>query len=96
MKRREFLKAGVAAGGGLMITLTLPSTVSGECAAASPSRSAHALNIYLTIARSNIVTITAPVPEIGQGVRTALPMLVAEELDVDWRQVQVVQGIPGL
>lgn len=92
MKRREFLQVGVATGGGLMIALTLPPTVFGVRAAASPS--AQALNLYLTIARSNIVTITAPVPEIGQGVRTALPMLVAEELDVDWRQVQVVQA-PG-
>lgn len=92
MKRREFLKVGAVAGGGLLIALTLPRTTAGARAAAA--QSSYAMNIYLAIARDGVVTITAPVPEIGQGVRTALPMLVAEELDVDWRQVRVVQA-PG-
>lgn len=92
MKRREFLKVGSVAGGGLLITLTLPPMAAGAQAAAS--QSSFAMNIYLAIALDDVVTITAPVPEIGQGVRTALPMLVAEELDIDWRQVRVVQA-PG-
>lgn len=95
MKRREFLRAGAAAGGGLLVATTVPAFAARVACAAQESRaSAVAFNVYLTISPDDIVTITAPVPEIGQGVRTALPMLVAEELDVDWRRVRVVQA-PG-
>lgn len=88
MKRRDFLKVSVATGGGLLIGITIPRFA----VLTAPATSDVRLNVYLSIAPDDCVTITAPVPEIGQGVRTALPMLVAEELDVDWQRVHVVQA----
>lgn len=49
-------------------------------------------NSYLSIASNGVVTIFSPNPEVGQGIKTAFPMIVAEELDVDWQQVNVVQA----
>jgi isoquinoline 1-oxidoreductase subunit beta len=90
VKRREFLQVSAAVGGGLLIGVTVTPLVGTTAAAATDV----ALNVYLSIAPDGRVTITAPVPEIGQGVRTALPMLVAEELGVVWQRVRVVQA-PG-
>jgi isoquinoline 1-oxidoreductase beta subunit len=81
--RRAFLQAG-AAGGGMVLLFGI-----GEAAAQTPP----ALNAYVQIAPDGLVTIMAKNPEIGQGVKTALPMLIAEELDVDWKDVRTEQAI---
>jgi len=89
--RREFLKVAAAAGGGLLLTLRFPAApeaTGAEAAQATPPM----LTAFVRIAPDNIVTIVAKNPEIGQGVKTMLPMLIAEELDVDWSQVRIEQA----
>ena len=85
--RRMFLKAGAAAGGGLLLSFALPVSV--RVAASADAPAGHELNSFIRISTNGSVTILAKIPEIGQGVKTMLPMLIAEELDVPWENVQV-------
>jgi isoquinoline 1-oxidoreductase beta subunit len=90
--RRDFLKASAAAGGGLLLTFALPSR--SEAAAMGKAESAGAvLNAYVRIAPDNTITIISKEPEIGQGIKTSLPMVVAEELDADWKQIRIEQAL---
>ena len=88
LTRRSFLSASAAAGGGLLLTVTLPRIGSAQ----SQDGGTSVLTAYIAIAPDGAVTIQAKNPEVGQGIRTSLPMIVAEELDVDWAQVSVVQA----
>src|ERR1700736_2517892 len=88
--RRAFLRAGVAVGGGLLLDFSLPCVLG---ARANPARSAATLNAFVQISNDGIVTIISKNPEIGQGIKTMLPMLIAEELDVDWGDVRVEQAV---
>ncbi|MEY4636832.1 MAG: hypothetical protein RJA55_2630 [Acidobacteriota bacterium] len=88
--RRSFLKVASLAGGGLMVGLYLdvPETV-----AQTLGRDPGLLpNAFVRIAADGTVTIIAKNPETGQGVKTMLPMLVAEELDADWPKVKIEQA----
>jgi isoquinoline 1-oxidoreductase subunit beta len=85
--RRFFLKASTAAGGGLLLQAVLPPLM--RPARAAP---ADALNAYIRIAPDGAITIMAKNPETGQGVKTMLPMLIAEELDADWAKVGIEQA----
>lgn len=87
LSRRAFLKAGVAAGGGLLLGLHLP--LAGADAAVE---SGSALNAYIRIEPDGRVHIMVANPEVGQGVKTMLPMIIAEELDVEWSQVHPLQA----
>jgi isoquinoline 1-oxidoreductase beta subunit len=91
VSRRHFLKAGAAAGGGLAIALYLP-TAAGRAAEAD---TAFAPNAWLVIEPSGDVVIRVASSEMGQGVMTAMPMLVAEELDADWSRVRVETAPEG-
>lgn len=92
--RRSFMKIAAAAGGGLFLgfnwsnSTALPVVVDAKKIAAGSIN----FNSYLSIGTDNIITIVSPNPEIGQGIKTAFPMVVAEELDADWKQVKTVQG----
>ena len=86
--RRKFLKASAAAGGGLLLTLTLP-----RLPKAAETGTGTVLNIYVRIAPDNTITIISKEPEIGQGIKTSLPMVVADELDADWNQVRIEQPL---
>ncbi|MCC6771937.1 MAG: xanthine dehydrogenase family protein molybdopterin-binding subunit [Gemmatimonadaceae bacterium] len=85
MERRDFLKLGAVAGGGLFLLIYAPDSAAGGEAALSP-------NAFLRIDPSGAVTITVARSDMGQGVRTALPMIVAEELDADWDRVHITQA----
>ena len=91
--RRTFLKTSLLAGGGLLIhfsglaKLALPHNDGGISAVQWTE-----INGYIKISPENIVTITCPNPEFGQNVMTSLPMIVAEELGVDWKKVVVEMG----
>lgn len=89
--RRVFLKASAAAGG-LLLTFTFPHIRAMSTADAASDHDV-ALTAFLRIAPDNTVTIMAKNPEIGQGIKTMLPMLIAEELDVDWSQVRIEQAL---
>ena len=85
LSRREFVAAGVAAGAGLVIGFYLPHQASSEKESFSPSA-------YLRITPDNKITIVVARSEMGQGVRTALPMILAEELEADWKQITIEQA----
>jgi isoquinoline 1-oxidoreductase subunit beta len=86
MERRKFLKFSLAAGGGLLIGLYLPGK--GQLAlAAESSGSVFMPNAFVRIGTDERVTVIVNHSEMGQGVYTALPMLLAEELDADWNKV---------
>ena len=92
--RRSFLKASAAAGGGLLLQAILPAL--GDVAMAdlpdAGASEAATVNAFIRIAPDGVVTIMSKNPEIGQGVKTALPMLIAEELDVEWKNVRIEQA----
>ena len=97
--RRAFLRSGVAVGGGLLLEFSLGAALP-EVLRAAPSSSypsAVTLNDYVRISSDGLVTIMSKNPEIGQGIKTMLPMLIAEELDVEWRKVRIEQALsdPG-
>jgi isoquinoline 1-oxidoreductase beta subunit len=88
--RRSFLQVGVAAGGGLLLNLSLPSA-NGEAEAAN----GFAPNAFIRIERDGQVVLTMPYVEMGQGTYTSIPMLIAEELEVDLKQVRLEHAPPN-
>ena len=93
MGRREFLRVSAVAGGAMLVALydVEPFGVR-SAVAAEPSASDFVPNAWIRITRGGAVTIMAQNPEIGQGVKTMLPMIIAEELDVSWKSVTVEQA----
>ena len=89
LSRRSLLKASAIAGGGLMLTASLPMVAR---AATATGASPATLNAYVSITPDNLITIVGKNPEIGQGIKTMLPMLIADELDADWDQVRITQA----
>lgn len=84
LSRREFVAAGVAAGAGLVVGFYLPH--------GRASNKVFSPNAYLRITQDNKITIVVARSEMGQGVRTALPMILAEELEADWKQIEIEQA----
>jgi isoquinoline 1-oxidoreductase beta subunit len=83
VSRRQFLTASAAAGGGLMLNFSLPAFAVGDKAAGSAT-----LNAYIWILPNGETHIVNKNPEIGQGIKTSFPMIIAEELDVAWKDVR--------
>jgi isoquinoline 1-oxidoreductase subunit beta len=90
--RRDFLKTSAAAGASLVLPFYWRSHAGRSASAASPPGASFAPNAWLEIAPDGEVKIWCGKSEMGQGVRTSLPMIVAEELCCDWRRVQVLQA----
>jgi isoquinoline 1-oxidoreductase beta subunit len=91
VSRRDFIRVSALTGGGLLIGAYF--TKEGVAAAGAEAPLADAeIGIYVRISPDNLVTIVGKNPEIGQGMKTALPMLIADELDVDWKNVRVEQA----
>lgn len=93
--RRSFLRTSSLASGGMLIgfnfftackdNVKMPVDIS--------KLSYNDFNAFIKISDEGMVTLFSPNPEIGQGVKTSMPMIIAEELDVPWENVNVVQGI---
>ena len=90
LSRRSFLKAGTLAGGGFILGFYLGLRPSQ--AEADPATTDFSPNAFIQISPNGKVTILAKNPEIGQGVKTTLPMIIAEELEVPWESVTVEQA----
>ncbi|HEY5690910.1 MAG TPA: molybdopterin cofactor-binding domain-containing protein [Cyclobacteriaceae bacterium] len=91
--RRTFLKTSALASGGLMLSFSwLGSCQSKPEEALAMPKEWFQLNGFLKVGDNGVVTIMSPNPEIGQNVKTSMPMIVAEELDVDWKNVIVEQA----
>ena len=86
VSRRQFLVAGAAAGTGLVVWFYLPH------GGKTPGAGAFAPNAYLRIAPDGRISVVVARSEMGQGVQTSLPMMLAEELEADWSQITIEQA----
>ncbi|HSE52865.1 MAG TPA: xanthine dehydrogenase family protein molybdopterin-binding subunit [Gemmatimonadales bacterium] len=89
VSRRQFLRVTAVAGGGILLGT---SARGARGVAPLSAQGAAELNAYIRIMPDGAVTIMAKNPEIGQGVKTMLPMIIADELDVDWKDVRTEQA----
>jgi isoquinoline 1-oxidoreductase beta subunit len=88
VSRRSFLQATALAGGGMLLgTFAAP-----EASAQQQNSAPLEPNAFIRIAKDGTVTLVSRNPEIGQGIKTMLPMLIAEELEVDWKTVKTEQA----
>jgi isoquinoline 1-oxidoreductase subunit beta len=96
LNRRSFLKVTSIAGGGVLISCYLRPAAASAALAQAPSGAAPAPAFdavaFIRVAPDGIVTILSKNPEVGQGVKTHLPMILADELDVDWKDVRIEQA----
>jgi isoquinoline 1-oxidoreductase subunit beta len=98
LDRRSFVRIGTTAAGGLWVAALLPESAVATTRATIVPRSANRsasraqIGAFIEIETDGVVTIAAKNPEIGTGVKTSLPMIIAEELDVAWEKVRVVQA----
>jgi isoquinoline 1-oxidoreductase beta subunit len=92
--RRQFLRVSAVAGGGVLLATYIEpfANASQKLAGAAAPAADFMPNAFIRIAPDGIITIIAKNPEIGQGVKTMLPMLIADELDADWSKVRIEQG----
>ncbi len=98
LTRRHFVVASATAAGGLAVTVMLPGLAEAATIGAQtygPDASPHDVNAFLAIEPDGSILIRSPHNEMGQGAITALPMIVAEELECDWAKVKVEYASPS-
>ncbi|RYY70996.1 MAG: xanthine dehydrogenase family protein molybdopterin-binding subunit, partial [Chitinophagaceae bacterium] len=83
--RRQFLKVTAITGGGMLVGFSIFENAAAADAPVLP----FAPNAYIKIGTDGVITLMAPNPEIGQGVKTSLPMIIAEEMCVDWKKIKI-------
>src|SRR5512140_688385 len=95
LDRRDFLRQSALAGGSLLLGLHLGPAGAAEVIG-NPAGIANAgdfkPNAFISISPQGVGTLVSKQPEIGQGIKTSLPMIIAEELEVNWKDVVIVQG----
>src|ERR1039457_3179877 len=91
IERRSFLKISALAGGGVLLGLYEAPKPAAQGRGGPPAAPPDPHN-FIRVAADGTVTITSKNPEVGQGVRTMLPMIIAEEVDVDWKSVKIEQA----
>jgi isoquinoline 1-oxidoreductase beta subunit len=91
LSRRGFLRAGIAAGGGLLLGFHVPASRR-DLEAATASSEQATLNSWIRIAQDGTVTIIVGQSEMGQGIMTAIPMIIADELEAEWSKVRIEQA----
>jgi isoquinoline 1-oxidoreductase subunit beta len=93
VSRRTFLRVSAIAGGGLLLSYHL-DPIASNLARGAQAQAAPALspNAFIRIAPDGVVTLMAKNPEVGQNIKAMLPMLIAEELDVEWKSVKIEQA----
>ena len=94
LSRRTFLKVSAAAGGGLLLSFILPRTILSRETAGATTADVFVPNAFIRIGRDGWVTLIMPYVEMGQGTYTSIPMLIAEELEVDLTQVTLEAAPP--
>jgi isoquinoline 1-oxidoreductase subunit beta len=92
LDRRSFLRVTALAGGGMMVATYLDPFTGVFAQGPQGPAAAFVPNAFVKITPDNVVTIIAKNPEIGQGIKTSLPMLIAEELEVPWESIRIEQA----
>jgi isoquinoline 1-oxidoreductase subunit beta len=92
LDRRAFLKTGAAAGTGLVVGFYIPASASDDPAQQQEKKTPNPFNAWVHISPDNRITLILEKSEMGQGIMTAVPMILAEELCVDWKNVIVEQA----
>lgn len=92
LDRRSFLRVSATATGGLLASYYVDPVSRALAQAPSSPNQSFSPMAFVHVHPDGLVTITSKNPEIGQGVKTSLPMLIAEELDVDWKDVRIEQA----
>lgn len=92
--RRNFLRQSALASGGLVLGFYLNGTTQAVERLEKPAAGGAGFkpNAFIRIGHDGVVTLVSKQPEIGQGIKTSLPTVIAEELEVSWKDVRIVQG----
>src|SRR5262245_55818152 len=89
LSRRSFLRLGATAAGGLLVAVYIKKHPFGESAASEQS---FTPNAFIRIEPDNTIVLWSKNPDMGQGVKTSMPMIIADEMDADWSKVKIEQA----